>query len=227
MKMSTSQILLIAAVCCCSLLTGCARPLQVESTWVDSKARQQTFQNVLIVGLTADYNRRCNFEQMMAGFMRTAETTVVTSCSLMDSTDPLTTDGILPVIQKAGSDSVLVTELVGRSDNIVQGGTSDARGEAYYKPVGYGYGYAYPYAYPYAGGFGMPVTYVELDVEQSAFELETTAIIGSNLFIVADKSVVYSMQVTVNNQRTRADALDLITQGIADRMRKDGLIADD
>ena len=203
------------------LLSGCSGPLSVESKWGEGVPRGQSFDNYLIVGVTTEYNVRCRFERLLAARMRENNVTATTSCSFMNPEDPLTVEGITPAIKEIGADAVLVTELLGRQAELVEGGTSESRGEAYYKPVGYGY----TYRYPYYGGYGMPVatTYVDFRVEQSVFEVEESVAIATSLFETSEAVMVFAVKTTAYKRRTREEILDLITQGITDRLRRDGL----
>ncbi|MDJ0929248.1 MAG: hypothetical protein QNJ73_16540 [Gammaproteobacteria bacterium] len=209
-----------------ALLASCAaeRPVTVESMWIEGVTRDQQFDNLLIIAVTPNYNPRCNYEILVASFLRTDGVTATASCSHLDSTDPLTVDTVRPIVAELDIDAVLVSELIGRDDEIVEGGSSEQRGEAYYKPIGYGYGYPRPYYYGgYYGAFGLPVTYVKFTAEQSAFGLETSVVVASNLFETNDAQRVFSVQVTAEKQ-TMDQVLHSVSTGVADRLRRDGLV---
>ncbi len=207
-----------------TLLAGCVmRPVKVESRWAEETSHNQSFHDLLIVGVSPNYNVRCNYERFVAAQLRGPGMKATASCSYMDSTDPLTVETVVPVVRKIHADAVLVTELIGRENNIVEGGSSETRGEAYYKPVGYGY------AHPYYGGiggygsFGLPVTRVEFNAEQSAFALETSVIVASNLYETDKGSLVYSIQVTANNQ-SLDEVLHSLSTAVVERLQRDGLV---
>ncbi len=204
------------------LLAGCTmRPVTVESLWAEGAPRDQSFTNLLIVGLTPDRDVRCRFEQSMTAVLRDNGVTATSSCAAMQPEDPLTKDGIIPVVAATGADAVLVTELLDRQVDLVEGGDDETRGEAYYKPIGYGYAYRYP---AYYGSYGLPVTYVGFTAEQSAFTLQRTVVVASNLYATRDASLVYSLQVTAENQKSREDVLAVVRDGIVDQLRRDGLV---
>ena len=205
-------------------LTGCAmRPVKVESQWTEEAFRGHSFHDLLIVGVSPNYNIRCNYERFVAAQLRGPGIKATASCSYLDSTDPLTVAAVIPVVRKIHADAVLVTELIGRENNVVEGGSSETRGAAYYKPVGYGYGYRHPYYGGY-GSFGLPVTYVEFNAEQSAFALETSVVVASNLYETGKATRVYSIQVTAKNQ-SRDGVLHSLSTAVADRLHRDGLVA--
>ena len=216
---STSVLWLISGL---ALLTGCAmRPVITESMWVEGASRNQSFHELLIVGVSPNYNIRCNYERFVAAQLRGPGVKATASCSYLDSTDPLTVAAVVPVVRKIRADAVLVTELIGRTNDVVEGGRSETRGAAYYKPVGYGYGSPYYGGY---GSFGLPVTYVEFNAEQSAFALETSVVVASNLYETDKATRVYSIQVTAKNQ-SRDGVLHSLSTAVADRLHRDGLVA--
>ena len=139
-------------------LAACTRPTTVESSWSEGVPRNQTFGKVLVVGVTPNYTTRCRFERMMMDSLNTNGVRSLTSCSRMKSSDPLTRDAVIAAVGESGADAVFATRLVDGKINVKEGGTDEARGEAYVKPVGYGYD-------SYYGGYGMPVTYVNFVAE--------------------------------------------------------------
>ena len=204
-------------------LAGCAmRPVTVDSLWAEGAPQDQSYANLLIVGLTPDRDVRCRFEQSMTAALRYNGVSATSSCAEMRPEEPLTKDGIIPVVAATGADAVLVTELLDRQVDVVEGGDEETRGEAYYKPIGYGYAYRYP---SYYGSYGLPVTYVEFTAEQSAFTLQRSVVVASNLYATRDASLVYSMQVTAENQKSREDVLAVVRDGVVERLRRDGLVS--
>lgn len=220
MSSSCRSFLLISVTLAIGLLAGCTRPVTVESTWPEGVPRNQSFKNLLVVGVTTNYNTRCRFERLMAASLRSKTVKATASCAEMREKDPLTKDGLIPVVAATGADAVLVTELLGAKAKVVEGGTAEARGKAYYKPTGYGYAYNYSYY----GAYGLPVTYVDFTVEQAEFTLERTVSIATNLFETRNASLVYSLDTTANDCESRDEVLDVITLGIADRLHRDGLV---
>ncbi len=200
------------------------RPVTVESKWADGAVRGQSFDKLLIVGISPNYNVRCNYERFVAAQLRTTGVTATASCSHMDSTDPLTVASVTPVVRKIHADAVLVTELLGREHNVVEGGSSETRGAAYYKPIGYGYGHPYYGGIGGYGSFGLPTTYVKFSTDQSAFALETSVVVASNLYETDKASLVYSVQVTAKNQ-SLDEVLHSLSTAVVDRLRRDGLVA--
>jgi len=132
-------------------LAGCAG-VSVKGAWQDGAPRNQTFAKVLVVGVSPDFNRRCAFESAFASQLRSASTTVVSSCDAMNSKEQLTRENIERVVASVHADAVLATRLDSASTGQREGGSWDTRGDSLYKATDYGY-----------GAYGMPVTYVEFE----------------------------------------------------------------
>ena len=171
------------------VLAGCSRPVNVESKWAEEATRKESFGNLLVVGVSPNYNTRCDYEYRVVADLRTGGTVASTTCAHMDPEDPLTVDNVVPIVAEVGADGVLVTELLGRHDELTEGGSSETRGEAYYKPVGYGYAYRRPYYRGY-GHYGLPVVEVEFTAEQSAFQMNTRFFLESSTSSFVPKAVM-------------------------------------
>ena len=208
------QLLMIVLA---TALAACTRPTTVESAWTEGVSRNQTFGKVLIVGVTPNYTTRCRFERMMMDSLNTNGVSALTSCSRMKSSDPLTRDAVIAAVGETGADAVFATRLVDAKINVKEGGTDEARGEAYYKPVGYGYD-------SYYGGYGMPVTYVNFVAEAPTLTVSRTVAIASNLYETKNAALVYALSTTTYNKKSQGDVIDAVTTAIAKQMRKDGLV---
>lgn len=208
------QLLMIVLA---TALAACTRPTTVESAWAENVPRNQTFGKVLVVGVTPTYATRCRFERMMMDSLNTNGVNALTSCSRMKSSDPLTRDAVIAAVTETGADAVLATRLVDGKIKVNEGGTDEARGEAYVKPVGYGYD-------SYYGGYGMPVTYVEFVAEAPTLTVTRSVWIASNLYETKNAGLVYSLSTTTYDKKSQGDVIDAVTHAIATQMKKDGLV---
>lgn len=199
------------------LLAACTRPTKVDSEWPQGIPLDVRFNKVLVVGVSPAYNTRCRFERMMQDSLKAPGATVTTSCSRMSSKDPLTRDAIVAIVRETGAEAVLTTRLVDGSAGLEEGGTDESRGEAYYKPIGYGYD-------PYYGDFGLPVVYADFVAEPPALTLRRTVVVSSNLYRASDAALVYTLDTTTYDKESQFDVIDEITTAIAGRMRSDGLL---
>jgi hypothetical protein len=208
-------------------LSGCAQTVKVKSDWQPDAARDQPFSRVLVVGVSPDYNQRCAFETFLASQIRSDATTAFTSCRALSSKEPLTRENIERAIAEHGADAVLATILVAADIGAQEGGTSETRGEGYYKATGYGYAYSYFGRYGAYGGYGaygVPVVYGEFRTAPPVTTVQGSVEIATGLFETADATLVYELATTARDLGSRADGLAEVSGAIADRLRRDKLV---
>ncbi len=210
-------ILRLLTIVVATALAACTRPTTVESAWTEGVPHDRSFDKVLVVGVSPNYNTRCRFERMMMDSLNANGVQALTSCSRMSSSDPLTRDAVVTAVGETGADAVLATRLVDGKIDVKEGGTDEARGEAYYKPVGYAYD-------SYYGAYGMPVTYVDFVAEAPTLTVTRSVWIASNLYETKDAALVYSLSTVTYDKKSQGDVIDAVTEAIAAQMRKDGLV---
>ncbi len=195
-------------------LSGCAG-VSVKSAWQPGVARNQTFARVLIVGVSPNFNLRCAFESAFASQLRSASTTVFSSCDMMTSEVPLTRENIERVIASVHADAVLATRLVSLDAGHQRGGSRDTRGDSLYKSTDFGY-----------GAYGMPVTYVEFQTAPPLTRLTSSIHVLTKLYETRDATLMYTLDTTTKSQEIDSTEATLITitAPTADRLRRDGLI---
>lgn len=203
------------------LLSACTRPTRVEGGWTEGAARDRSYSRILVIGVGPSFTTRCRFERMMRDSLNAIGAHAETSCAYMNSKDPLTREAVVAIVAKQGMDAVFSTRLVDGKVGVQQGGTDEARGEAYVKPVGYGYGYAYD---PYYGSFGLPVTYVEFVSEDPQLTVRRTVVISSNLYDARNAALVYTLDTVTYDKTSQGEVIDALSAAIADHMQRDGLV---
>jgi hypothetical protein len=207
-------------------LAACStREVQVESAWEKNAPRNQSFSQVLVIGVSPNVNGRCQFEKFMVSQLRSASINAKASCNVMKTSEPLTLENIGLAVDEYGADSVLATTLVASAVRAREGGTADTRGGGYYKPTGTGY--ASPYYYGGYGAYGVPVVYVEFETAPVVTTLEGEVSIQSMLYATHDASLVYTLTTTATDLYSREAALSMLTAPIADRLVREGLIHSD
>ena len=208
-------------------LSGCAQPVKVQGHWQDGAARDQSFKRVLVVGVSPDYNQRCAFEGFAANQLRSEATAAFTSCRVLSSKEPLTRENVERAIAEHKADAVLATILVAAKVEAQEGGSSETRGDAYYKAMGIDYapGYYGRYgAYRDYGVYGMPVVYGEFRTAEPLTTVRGSVEVASSLFETGGATMVYSLNTTAHDLDSRAGGLAEISAAIAERLRKDGLV---
>jgi len=213
--MAPTALLLLAAV---AALPGCAQQVRVNGSWQDDVARDQAYTRVLVVGVSPDYNQRCAFETFLALQIRSESTTVITSCRAMSSKDPLTLENIERVIAEHQVDAVLATSLVASKIGAQEGGSSETRGDSYYKAVGIDYWSGY------YGAYGMPVVYGEFQTAPPITTVTGEVEILTKVFETRGATLVYELNTKARDLESRESGLAIITGPIAERLRKDGLV---
>jgi len=210
-----AMVLLLGA----AALAGCAQQVRVTSDWQDNAPRDQPFSRVLVVGVSPDYNQRCAFEGFLTLQIRSESTTAIASCRVMSEKDLLTRENIERVIAEHQIDAVLATTLVAGEIKGKEGGTSETRGDAYYKATGIGYGYS-----GYYGVYGMPVVYGEFRTAPSIMTVTGQVEIMTRLYETRGATLVYELNTKARDLESREASLAIITGPIAERLRRDGVI---
>jgi hypothetical protein len=213
--MAPAALLLLVAA---AALPGCAQQVRVNGSWQDDVARDQAYTRVLVVGVSPDYNQRCAFETFLALQIRSESTTVITSCRAMSSKDPLTLENIERVIAEHQVDAVLATSLVASKIGAQEGGSSETRGDSYYKAVGIDYWSGY------YGAYGMPVVYGEFQTAPPITTVTGEVEILTKVFETRGATLVYELNTKARDLESRESGLAIITGPIAERLRKDGLV---
>ena len=214
-NMAPAALLLLVAA---AALPGCAQQVRVNGSWQDDVARDQAYTRVLVVGVSPDYNQRCAFETFLALQIRSESTTVITSCRAMSSKDPLTLENIERVIAEHQVDAVLATSLVASKIGAQEGGSSETRGDSYYKAVGIDYWSGY------YGAYGMPVVYGEFQTAPPITTVTGEVEILTKVFETRGATLVYELNTKARDLESRESGLAIITGPIAERLRKDGLV---
>jgi hypothetical protein len=202
------------------LLAGCAgQPVTSTGAWREGVPRNQTFSKLLVVAASPDINQRCAFEQDLADSLRSASVAARSSCNEMGADKvPLTRESIERAVASFGADAVLATRLVDASMGLKEGGTRETRGDAYYKPIGFGYDVGY------WGAYGVPVVWGQFETAPSAISLNGTAHITTTLFDTRDAAPVYIIDTRASNLQSREQALTEVVPTISDRLKRDGLV---
>jgi hypothetical protein len=204
--------LLVLAVSVC--LSGCAG-VSVKGAWQDGVPRNQTFARVLIVGVSPDLNVRCAFESTFASQLKSASTTVISSCDAMNSKEPLTRENIERVVATTHADAVLATRLVSMAAGQQEGTSNDTRGNSVYKATDFGY-----------GAYGMPVTAVEFQTAPPLSTITGSIHVLTRLYETHGATLVYTLDTMTKSQEINSTEATLMTIAAptADRLRRDGLI---
>jgi hypothetical protein len=203
-------------------LAGCMGHVSVDGEWEEDASQNQTFANILVVGLSPNASARCDFESFMVTQIRAIGVEAKASCMLMKTSEPLTRESIEAAVNEYGADAVLTTMLMQADIEAEEGGDSETRGGIYFKATGTGY--ATPYYRGGYGRYGVPVVYGEFRMAPVITTVEGEVQIRSMLFATSDAELVYVMKTKASNLNSREDALASITPEIAASLQGAGLL---
>lgn len=223
MAARTALLMLVST----AALSGCAQPVKVQGAWQDEAPRGQSYSRVLVVGVSPDYNQRCAFEGFLANQLRSEATTAFTSCRVLSSDEPLTRENVERAIAEHNADAVLATILVAAQVETKEGGTSETRGEGYYKATDFGYEtryYGMSGYYGMYGAYGVPVVYGEFRSAPPLTSTQGSVQVATGLYETEGATLVYELATTAQGLESRVGGLAEVTGPMADRLRQDGLI---
>ncbi len=209
-RLSAPAVLLLSV----AWLSGCAGGGSVKGAWQTS-APHPSFTKILIVGVSTDFNQRCDFEFAMSSQFSGNPPHPIVSCNSMTPTDQLTRANIERAIAAVHADAVLTTAVVS-----VQ--TSEQKGEPtpYYQIVGQGY------VTGPLGAYGVPVAFVQLESTTPLPTVTGDVHLITKLFDTKDATLLYSLdtQAKDNALQSTASTMDDLTSQIGARLRRDGVI---
>src|SRR5271155_579044 len=162
-------------------LSGCAGGGSVRSAW-QTPAPHPSFSRILIVGISTDFNQRCDFEFALSSQFSGNSPQPIVSCNSMTPTDPLTGANIERVAAAVNADAVLTTAVV-----TVQ--ISEQKGEPipYYEVTGQGY------VTGPLGAYGVPVAFVQLESATPLPTITGDIHLKTKLFDTKDATLLYSL----------------------------------
>ena len=195
-------------------LCGCSG-VSVKGDWQDGAPRNQTYARLLVIGVSPDRDLRCAFESTFASQLRSASTTVITSCEQMSAKEPLTRENVERVAASVHADAVLATRLVSMGIGHGQGNSDDTRGNSVYKATDFAY-----------GAYGMPVTYVDFQTAPPLTSLKSSLHVMTRLYETHGATLIYTVDTVTKSQEIDSTEATLvtITAPTADRLRRAGLI---
>ena len=195
-------------------LCGCSG-VSVKGQWQDGAPHNQTYSRLLVIGVSPDRDLRCAFEATFASQLKSASTTVITSCEKMSAKEPLTRENVERAAASVQADAVLATRLVSMNMGHGQGNSDDMRGDSVYKATDFAY-----------GAYGMPVTYVDFQTAPPLQSLTSSLHVVTKLYETHGATLIYTIDTVTKSQEIDSTEATLvtITAPTADRLRRAGLI---
>jgi hypothetical protein len=204
------------ALCIALLATACASKTSVSSDWLDKGAKRAQFESVLIVAVSATAERRRSFEDAVANDLRRPGTEVWVSSSLMDPKTEINEETLRSVAEQQQADAVVVTrvtkleiepvEVGGRSAILAQEQQSGAD-HVFRRQSGTLFRYDY-----------------EEDIEATYVTSAYTTELTTDVYDTATGERVYTIVASVEKLETLKDVIDVLSDKIAERLRRDRVI---
>jgi hypothetical protein len=213
-----ASILLLIGTACSS--ADAAEKVKVTGSWQAGVPRDKTFTRILVVGITPDVDQRCRWERFLAAKLNGTTTKAVSTCDALTEKElsPLTLESIQGAVEWLKADAVIATSLVAREWSESEGGGRDTRGTANYKATDAGY------TTGYYGMYGVPVIYGDFVSTPPVTTLTGTAHVTTKVYATQGPTVVYTLDTTAQSSDFRERSMSSVTEPMAARLRKDGLI---
>lgn len=197
----------------CVWLAGCAGGNSVKG----GSRSTHTYDRVLIVGLSSDYNQRCAFEFSLMSQLNANTPIAGASCDFMTQQDPLTRANIQKVVATTKADAVISTRTIDAQYKAVQGATLDEKGGAAYKPDDI-------YTATFDDGHGVVVGIGEIQQYPPITTIQGTIELYTRVYDTSSGTMIDSFQTKVGGIASETDFLLDVTPGIASHLRRDGII---
>ncbi len=203
----------VLLVCVTLFLAACAGP-SITRTQTLSETADAPYDNVLVVTLFKSFDVRRFFEREIVKQLENRGIKAVASTSMMNTKTAVNKETVLAIVDKTGSDSVLVTQLV-NLETVSK--VREANPESTYnvRPTYY-----------------YNVWNVELTEYEAppGLELKHTFTMAIEMFSVSTISSVWAIETTSKlsrdiNQHTTGTTAEDEAKGIVNAMWRDGLLA--
>jgi hypothetical protein len=203
----------VLLVCVAVFLAACTAP-SVTKVQTLSETADAPYDNVLVVTLFESFDIRRYFEGEIVKQLENKGVKAVASTSMMNTKTPVNKETVLAIVDKTGSDSVLVTQLVSLE---TASKVREANPESTYnvRPTHY-----------------YNVWNVELTEYEAppGLELKHTYTMAIEMFSVSTVSPVWAIETTSKlsrdiNQNTSGTTAEDEAKGIVNAMWRDGLLA--
>src|SRR5215469_14152655 len=199
MKKTYSSVTSLSLLTLTVWLCGCSG-VSVKGDWQDGAPRNQTYARLLVIGVSPDRDLRCAFESTFASQLRSASTTVITSCAKMSATEPLTRENVERAAASVQADAVLATRLVSMQTGQGEGNSTDMRGDSVYKATDFAY-----------GAYGMPVTYVDFQTAPPLQSFKRSLHVLTRLYEAHGAKLIYTIDTVTKSQEIDSTEATLVS----------------
>lgn len=187
---------------------ACAGATSVVRTFDDRSG--ETYSNVLVIGVAADYDSRASFERGLVSRIRAAGSSATAYYTVVGRNPPINRTTVTNAVRSRDFDAVLVTRVKDRelSANV-------RNGPAATEPTAIGGSVFNLFRYDYE----------ELN-EPEIIDLSRTVVLTTELFAAADERRVWAIETTSRNKSNIGELIDSSADAIASKLKRDRLIGD-
>jgi hypothetical protein len=213
---SSGLLRLCLCLCIALLASACTNHTSVSSKWVDTKQRNSQFERVLVVAVSANTDGRMSFEDAVVYDLRGPETQAWPSSRLMKPDLEITRETLRPIIEQQQADAIVVTRVTRLEVEPVEiGGRSNVLAEQQQS--------GQDYVYQRQQGTLFRYDYKE-DVEKTYISSEYTTELTTDVYAAGSDERIYTIVSRATKQESLADVIDVLSDVIAKRLRRDKVI---
>jgi hypothetical protein len=191
-------------------IAGCGPTLNIRQTYEDEAYAGKTYENVLVLAVAADYNARSRFERSLASAIESPTVAAIEYYEIADGDQVLTREKILAAIERHGYDGVIITQIGSRESEVsVRSGTKETKvSRRDDRTVDF-------FRYNY-------------DVLNNPNEINVamTVVLVSDFFDAEDAKRIWTAESTIGDKENIQYLVDDAAAMIADRLTRDGIVAD-
>lgn len=183
--------------------------MSIERTYEDPEYVDNTYSNILVLAVAADYNARSRYERSLAAALRSGNTVATEYYEVADGDQEVTREKILAVIERFGYDGVIVSQLGSQQSEVsIKTPTSQTKvSRRDDRAVDF-------FRYDY-----------EVLNEPHVINVEMQVVIVSDFFNGEDAKRIWTTEATVMDKENISYLVEDATAMIAARLRRDGLVS--
>lgn len=190
-------------------LAACSSAPTVTPVFQDETFASHQFYNILVVGISADYTNRAQFERTLASELRSKRIYAAAYHTVTPGSDAISREAIVRALDTNGFDAVLVTRILDQDQSVeVNQGSSTAKAST----IGGGPLNLFRYDYQ------------ELN-EPGSIDVNLNARLSSELFAAEEGVMIWSIQLETEGADNIGVLIDDVSAEIVDAIEDAGYLA--
>ena len=175
----------------------------------DSPAGDSSFGNILVVGISDNYDNRAQYERTVVSLLRSRGASATAYYQAVGGNKPINREAVREVLEGSSYDAVLVTRVLDRKSefNIKSGSTAAKVTRRNDKPLDF---FRYDYEELY---------------EPGAIEVRTDVNLAIELYRATDQNLVWSTEISKTGADNVGKLIDDVAKDVVRRLHRDKRIA--